>query len=559
MSHDLLATSYPVSHASDAREFVAFAKAMAGARTPLRKAFGLFVKLPLAVGLGRPRGCGATCRRPPDGPSTPLPMRPIGAVGRCCGARRARAVSAAARARYAAGRRARPPGPGLPAPRAGAPAGPGGRALRAVRAALRGRAAHARSRTRRWSGRTRWRRRCRSRGSPSRPGPGRRRGTGGRAPGRGSDLQPLEHDRRLPATRQPQPGPQGGVRGERRTPCSGSASSPRTRCATGARPPPWVPSSGCSTVSCRGTGCRCRSSLLNLDVPAARAAQAQPDRHRGARGAAEGPPVPAPVRRARLRTARTVRRHVQRPVGAEDGRRRRRLRAEPEAGLPAGPVRRAQPGHGQPPAAAPRDASSRRRSLNMLAAAWIQFQVHDWVNHAALPARRRRRRGAAAARHRRLAERARRAAGAVMRFAGNEAREAAAAARRSVRQPRLALVGRLRGLRRQRPDRRVLRELRERRRSCRLARTATCRADSERAWRSPASTRAGGWASARCTRCSRASTTRSATSCARDYPRWNDERIYQTARLIVSALIAKIHTVEWTPAILGHRGDRRRR
>ncbi|WP_372443626.1 hypothetical protein [Streptomyces adelaidensis] len=51
-SHDLLATSYPVSHASDAREFVAFAKAMAGARSPLRKAFGLFVKLPPAVGLG---------------------------------------------------------------------------------------------------------------------------------------------------------------------------------------------------------------------------------------------------------------------------------------------------------------------------------------------------------------------------------------------------------------------------------------------------------------------------------------------------------------------------
>jgi hypothetical protein len=34
------------------------------------------------------------------------------------------------------------------------------------------------------------------------------------------------------------------------------------------------------------------------------------------------------------------------------------------------------------------------------------------------------------------------------------------------------------------------------------------------------------------------------------YPRWKDERVYQTARLIVSALIAKIHTVEWTPAIL---------
>jgi heme peroxidase/catalase len=34
------------------------------------------------------------------------------------------------------------------------------------------------------------------------------------------------------------------------------------------------------------------------------------------------------------------------------------------------------------------------------------------------------------------------------------------------------------------------------------------------------------------------------------YRGWSDDRVYQTARLIVSALIAKIHTVEWTPAIL---------
>ncbi|MDN5870551.1 MAG: catalase [Nitrococcus sp.] len=36
----------------------------------------------------------------------------------------------------------------------------------------------------------------------------------------------------------------------------------------------------------------------------------------------------------------------------------------------------------------------------------------------------------------------------------------------------------------------------------------------------------------------------------REYPHWDDERRYQTARLIVSALIVKIHTIEWTPAIL---------
>lgn len=36
----------------------------------------------------------------------------------------------------------------------------------------------------------------------------------------------------------------------------------------------------------------------------------------------------------------------------------------------------------------------------------------------------------------------------------------------------------------------------------------------------------------------------------RQYPLWSDDRVYHTARLIVSALIAKIHTVEWTPAIL---------
>ena len=33
---------------------------------------------------------------------------------------------------------------------------------------------------------------------------------------------------------------------------------------------------------------------------------------------------------------------------------------------------------------------------------------------------------------------------------------------------------------------------------------------------------------------------------------WDDERLFQTARLVNAALMAKIHTVEWTPAILPH-------
>lgn len=36
------------------------------------------------------------------------------------------------------------------------------------------------------------------------------------------------------------------------------------------------------------------------------------------------------------------------------------------------------------------------------------------------------------------------------------------------------------------------------------------------------------------------------------YPLWTDEELYQRARLVTAALIAKIHTVEWTPAILAH-------
>jgi hypothetical protein len=37
-----------------------------------------------------------------------------------------------------------------------------------------------------------------------------------------------------------------------------------------------------------------------------------------------------------------------------------------------------------------------------------------------------------------------------------------------------------------------------------------------------------------------------------EQPGWDDDQLFATARLINAALIAKIHTVEWTPAMLGH-------
>jgi hypothetical protein len=39
---------------------------------------------------------------------------------------------------------------------------------------------------------------------------------------------------------------------------------------------------------------------------------------------------------------------------------------------------------------------------------------------------------------------------------------------------------------------------------------------------------------------------------AEHYPTWDDEHLFQRARVITAALLAKIHTIEWTPAVTAH-------
>ena len=38
------------------------------------------------------------------------------------------------------------------------------------------------------------------------------------------------------------------------------------------------------------------------------------------------------------------------------------------------------------------------------------------------------------------------------------------------------------------------------------------------------------------------------------HPDWDDDRLFNVARLVNAAVMAKIHSIEWTPAILPNRG-----
>ncbi len=179
-------------------------------------------------------------------------------------------------------------------------------------------------------------------------------------------------------------------------------------------------------------------------------------------------------------------------------------------------------------------------TINVLAAAWLQFEVHDWLSHGTndrdqpwtvdlapddpWPEH-------------------------PMRISrtppGVHQRRAAA----HLRQHRDALVGRVAGVWQQR--RAASRDPHPRGRPpAAVARATSCRSTRRRTATSSVSTGTGGWAWPCCTPCSCASTTPSARCSRRRTPHGTTTTLFEHARLINAALIAKIHTVEWTPALL---------
>ncbi|MFD0447920.1 hypothetical protein ACFQ10_45110 [Streptomyces indonesiensis] len=206
-THDLLATSFPVSHAADAHEFIAFAKATAGAGSTVEKAFGLFVRLPLAVGWATADRMRRNMRI--------ATRHTVGSLAReTFWSRGAILWGPAGPVRYQL--RPAPGGTPAPPPDGGDPdylhrelamrLSTGDIAFELC-AALSGRPPH--------PGRGRFggvagERRA---GGPGRgahraaPGPGRRPGPVRGPPGRAAGVQPLAHHRGVPSARQPQPGP----------------------------------------------------------------------------------------------------------------------------------------------------------------------------------------------------------------------------------------------------------------------------------------------------------------------------------------------------------------
>ena len=299
---------------------------------------------------------------------------------------------------------------------------------------------------------------------------------------------------------------------------------------------------GHSTGASAGTGCRVpRRPHAGRDPHAA--AAGEPLRHRAVSAARP------PRRRPALPRARTIDgtyNDLERP---DDGRDRRALRPQ-RAARPHVPAGRAAAILEPNPRIVSRELLTRERfipatTLNLLAGAWLQFEVHDWFSHGknetespwelALadddtwherPMRIPRTRRDPTSDD----DRRRRRRTSPPTATGGTARRSTAATRAS------------------------------RRRSA-PARAASCAStrDGLLPPTSPSTSTSTGVAAnfwvglgapahalhARAQRDLRRAR-------ARSNPSWSDDELFDRARLVNAALIAKIHTVEWTPAIIAH-------
>ena len=202
---------------------------------------------------------------------------------------------------------------------------------------------------------------------------------------------------------------------------------------------------------------------------------------------------------------------------------------------------RTEPAARQPRAADARDVHA-GDDVNVLAGAWLQFEVHDWFSHGKnvpeepfeleladddpwsdRPCRSR----ARAAIPRRTRTRRRRPTSPPTRTGGTDRRSTAAT-----------------------PGSQT---------SCARTRTASCvSTPTAAAARSRAALDLAGVAGnfwlglGAPPHAVHARAQRDLRSPARGVPAWSDDELFERARLVNAALMAKIHTVEWTPAIIAH-------
>ena len=196
-------------------------------------------------------------------------------------------------------------------------------------------------------------------------------------------LQPVEHHRGLPPAGQPQPRPQGGLRRQRSTSKPNPLAHRSTltqRTSRRSRPRQY---SRLSTAASLGTDCR-YVSQCSTSTPStacyALATSSTPSRtrrHRKARPVP--PPIPEDVRVARTADGRYN--DLSAPeMGAVDATFGRNLKPDyrPDLFNEPNPITVSDK-------LLAREHFLPARSLNLIAAAWIQFQVHDWAHHARHP------------------------------------------------------------------------------------------------------------------------------------------------------------------------------